>query len=208
MAEAKTTKGRVLRRLFAHDDGSVTGRAGLDVNTVIFKLEDEREIRDELAKYFGGKLPPPCVGRAAAAFGINTSAGNVVGTLERERDEDGKITGTPHPDDVFEALNDRLETFKAGRWAEESAAGGPRTSLMLETAIKFRKEVQGKDSDPDWLAKTRERFEDDKDFTKKLLSDPQFRAIHEGIKLERAQARATAAAQKAAGSKGASTLDL
>lgn len=207
MADAnKSTKGRVLRRLFANDDGTVTGRAGLDVNTVIFKSEDDKEIRVDLAQFFpGGKLPSPCVGRAAAAFGINTSAGNVVGTLERERDEEGRITGTPHPEDVLEAIKDRIETFAAGRWAEESAAGGPRTSLMLEAAIAFRK-AGGKEPDADWLAKTRQRLDEDKEWSKSLMQHDGFRSHLESIKLARAQARANAAAEKAKGS--SKPLDL
>lgn len=200
MAEAKSKRPRILTRLFLHDDGSTTPRSKNDVNTVIFKFEDETEVRFPLAPIFGGTLPAPGVGRAAAAFGINTSAGNTIGTLDK--DEDGNV----HPDDVKVAVEDRLATFTAGRWSEESAAGGPGTSLRLETMIKFRKDVNGKDADDAWKTAMRAKLEDDKEFWKNLMGDPAFRTVHEALKAERAASRAKAAAEKSKGL--TSTLQL
>ena len=209
MATSKKREQPILTRLFVHDNGHVGPRAGLDVNTVVFKYQDDKETRVELAQFFGGSLPAPGVGRAAAAFGIQTSAGNTVGTVERERDEAGKIIGDPHPDDVREAVEDRIATFLAGRWASEAGPGGPGTSSKMDTLIKFRTEVLKQPADDEWQAKVRAQLEEDENWWKTLLQDPQFRSVHATLQAERAAARAKAAAEKAAAApKGGSTLQI
>ena len=82
----------ILTRLFLHDSSNhPKPRVGLDVNEIIFKYQDETETRVPLSSYCpGGVIIGPGVARAAMAFGINTSAGNTVGALDREKDE---ITG-------------------------------------------------------------------------------------------------------------------
>ena len=192
MAEAtKSKRARILTRLFLHDgEEHPKPRAGLNVNTIIFKYEDETETRVPLAPFFGGTLPPASVGRAAAAFGINTSAGNTIGTLEK--DDDGNV----HPADVKEAVEDRLKTFEAGRWADEAAGVGPGTTLRLDTLVKFKTEVLKSEATDEWVKTMRQKLEDDKDWWKTLMSDPSFRSVHEALKAERATARAKAAAEK------------
>jgi len=196
MADSKK-RSAILTRLFIHEsDKTPRPRAGLDVTDIVFKYADDHETRVPLAQYFGGTLPAPGVGRAAAAFGINTSAGNTIGTLERERDASGKLA-EPDPADVKAAVEDRLETFTAGRWAAEEGAGGPGVGTRLLSLIAYR-EKSGKTADETWKAKMRERLEEDKDFWKSLVANDAFRAVHEGLVAERAAAKAKSAASKAA----------
>jgi len=197
MADTKKRSKGILTRLFVHDgDPTPRPRAGLDVNMIVFKYGDDSETRVPLAPFFGGTLPAPSVGRAAAAFGINTSAGNTVGTLDRERDASGKLE-EPDPADVKAAVEDRLETFNAGRWAAEEGAGGPGVGTRLLSLIAFR-EASGKTADEAWKAKMRERLEEDKDFWKSLTANDAFMSVHAKLVAERAAAKAKAAASKAA----------
>jgi hypothetical protein len=205
MADTKK-RSAILTRLFIHEsDKTPRPRAGLDVTEIVFKYADEQETRVPLAQFFGGTLPAPGVGRAAAAFGINTSAGNTIGTLERERDASGKLA-EPDPADVKAAVEDRLETFAAGRWAAEEGSGGPGVGTRLLSLIKFR-EMSGKSADEAWKASKRQQLEEDPNFWKTLMSHDGFRAVHEGLVAERAAAKAKAASAKAAESKG-SELNL
>ena len=195
MAETQK-RPRSITRLFLNEDGVVTARAREDTVTVIFKYQDEKETRFDLAKIFGGKLPQAGVGRAAAAFGISTSAGNAGNTA-------AAASETDDPDVVREAVEDRLEVFSPedgspGEWSAEREAGGPRTSILLEALVAFRKE-RGAESPADKIAAFREKFKD-KDYTKKQMASAAFRAHYERIKAEKAQARAAKAAQEAQGS--------
>ncbi len=192
----------ILVRLFSHDNGHVGPRANLDVNAVIFKYQNGNETRVELAQFFGGSLPGPCVGRAAAAFGINTSAGNTIGTLDREKDpETGKLV-PPHPDDVQREVEDRISTFKDGRWSSEAGPGGGGTSTKMETLIAYRTKVLKQAADEAWQAKVRKQLEEDENWWKTLLQDPDFRSVHATLTAERAAARAKAAAEAASSKKG------
>lgn len=203
MAEASSKRKNILTRLFVHDsDPNPKPRAGLDVNTVVFKYQNDQETRVPLAQFFGGTLPAPGVGRAAAAFGINTSAGNTVGTIDRAKDpETGKLE-EPHPEDVKRAVEDRVQVFLDGRWASEAGPGGGFTSTKMDTLIKFRTEINGKPADEAWQAEMRRMLDESPDFWKDLMNDAEFAAVHEALKAERAAARAKAAAEAAKGKTG------
>ena len=191
MAETKK-RVRTIDRLFVNEDGSVVSRATINVAHVAFKYADEKETRFDLAKIFGGKLPPPCVGRAAAAFGISTSAGNAGNTAAAADESDD-------PAIVREAVEERLEVFvpedgSAGEWSGERAPGGPRTSYLLEAWTTYRQEMKAPVDD----ARIAKFHEDRKDRTKvnDWMKVPRFREIYEGI---RAKSAPTKTAQEVSG---------
>lgn len=139
------TKNPTIKRSYTHDSSSEQApRAGLDVNAIIFSFYDgENKVAEEkfdLAAAFGGALPAPCIGRAAAAFGINTSAGNAGNTVKGEDGED------PNVADRIEAVKDRLATFLEGNWESERESSGPRVTLVVE-AIKLALTRAGKSTD-------------------------------------------------------------
>lgn len=136
-----------IKRTFIHDsDPTPQARVGLDVNTIVFTFRDGKghevdKITFPLAQAFGGSLPAPGVGRAAAAFGINTSAGNAGNTVKGEGGEAADLS------ERIEAIKARLETFSEGRWeSERASATGPRTSMVLE-AIKAVLDKGGRSDD-------------------------------------------------------------
>lgn len=205
MAETKTPKTRIVLRLFVNDDGSVTPRAQNDTNTVVLKYANEQESRLPLAKVFAGGLPQPCVGRAAAAFGIATSAGNAGTTAAHQAETDD-------PEIVREAVEERLDTFapsdgSPGEWSTEREAGAPRTSMLLEAAVAFRQAETGKSADEAWVTSTRAKLAD-KDYVKKLMSSEKFRPHFERIKLAKQQARAAKAEEAAKSADAGAASDL
>lgn len=145
-----TSKKRSVQRWYLHDSNMEerVPRAGLDVNTVGFTFEDGSDEQIPLAEVFGGNLPPPCVGRAAAAFGINTSAGNAANTATDKSSEGAR-----------NAVGARLDTFREGRWSTERAEGGPRSSLFFEALIEFRRS-KGADVSEAKIAELRQKYSD------------------------------------------------
>lgn len=192
MAEASKRK-RSITRLFINDDGSTSGRATETTHTVVFKYADDSETRFDLRK-IGVDTSKPSVARAAAAFGVSTSAGNAGNTA-------AAAEGTDDPEFIRGEVEDRLDTIapndgSPGVWAAEREAGAPRTGLLLEACIAFRKQHSNKDADPQWLADTRTKLQD-KDFVKNLQGDGRFKAILEQLKLKKAEERAAKAAASA-----------
>lgn len=202
MAEAKTTRGKAsITRLFEYENGDPGGRTRNDVTAIVFSYKAGPDTRFDLASAFGGKLPPPCIGRAAAAFGISTSAGNAGNTAISAYAKENSIeTDDVDPDEAREAVEERLATFASGPdgkpadWSAEREGGGPRTSLMLEAAVAFRK-AQGADTDASKLQEIRTKLED-KGYVKNLMKSGKFTTILEGIKLEKAKARLAKAQEK------------
>jgi hypothetical protein len=181
MAEETASKReKHLTRLFEHEsEPKVRGRAHLDVVAVIFQYEDQKQSRIDLASLFPQGLPPPCVGRAAAAFGVNTSAGNAGNTLDSKLAEDIRI-----------AVENRLELFEMGKWSQERQGGGAGPKLLLDTLVEFRK-AHNQPVDEASLQKFVDAF-DDKDRVKVWMGDPEFLAIYVRLQTERRLARAQA----------------
>ena len=198
MAATDSKRKRSITRLFVSDDGQTSGRASMTTHTVVFKYADDTESRFDLS-LIGLDLSKPSVARAAAAFGVSTTAGNAGNTAAASE-------GTDDPEFIKKEVDDRLSTiapaFKdpndrsQGVWAAEREAGAPRTGLLLEAAIAFRESELKKSADPEWLAKMREKLQD-KDFVKNLQGDAKFKGHLERLKLEKAQERAAKAAANA-----------
>ena len=201
MAETtKKPRRSVTHRFFISRNGEESARATPDTKTIVIKSaqREDLEARFELADAFGGTLPPPCVGLAAAAFGILTSAGNAGGSAEKDGDEHD-------PEDVIEAVSDRFKVFSSGVWAAERGEGGPRTTILLE-ALKRYRESHGADVSDAKMEEFRTKLADP-DYKKKYLSDQGFRAVLEKLKLERQTRRAEEAASRQTGEKSAELLN-
>src|SRR5689334_22017970 len=142
MADQKS-KTRSITRTFIADDGEETSRATNDCKAVKLAYTDGTSHTLELAEVFGGSLPPPCVGRAACAFGLSTSLGNAGNTAsyQKAKELDG---GDVDPSVIWEAVDERLKTLKSGEWAEQREGVGPSPTLMVEAFKVFRTEVVGK----------------------------------------------------------------
>lgn len=194
MADTNTTpskrEARIQRFFLNEGSDEPTGRAQENTHTIGFKfVKNDEEIRFELAKVFGGSLPPPSVGRAAAAFGVSTSAGNAGNTA-------ASTAGSDDPEVAMEAVNKRLEQLESGEWSAERDDGTPRTSLLMEAFIAWRIDNKAP-VDEAAMAPHREKFKD-KEHVSKIMAHPQIRAKLEAMKAERAVKRAQEKAAKAA----------
>lgn len=152
-------------------------RVANDVTHVCFLFEDGERLQWDLAKAFGGTLPPASVGRAAAAFGINTSAGNAANTADDKT-----------PAGMREAVIDRLEKFEAGIWSAERAEGGPRTTIFFEALMRFRASRKSDVSEAK-MAELRETYSDKKK-REQALTNAALREVYEQVRHEAAMERA------------------
>jgi len=202
MPETETqSKERSIFRLFRDEDGKIGSRATENVVAIGFKYADDEESWIDLAKVFGGNLPPPSVGRAAAALGVSTSAGNAGGSV-------AKAAGH-NPEVIREAVEKRLETFvpedgSPGEWSAERDSGGPRTSVLLEALKAYRQQHNADTSDAK-MAELREKLKDE-EWRKKYLSHQDFQAVLLKVKRVKAEQREAEAAKKATGEKSTELL--
>ena len=196
----------VIQRIFHHADGEQSGRARKDTVAITFKCQNGATGTVDMAKVFGGTLPPPSVGRAAAAFGVSTTIGNAGNTAGAD---DKKARGLkreddPDPEIVFNALMSRLEKVvppdgTEGEWTTARETG-PRTSLMLEAIVAYRT-AKGRPVNDEVLAKYRASLRDI-DYVKRTMADPDFRVIYEKMRVEK-----TLSSIKADGKSEGSLLD-
>jgi hypothetical protein len=184
MAMQAAKRERSIVRLFKNASSEeLAGRAGLDCEAVIFKFPDDTEEEVDLAEFFGGHLPPPCVGRAAAAFGLNTSIGNAGNTA---KEEDGSKAS---PETQIEAVKTRIEVLRQGKWASDAIGGGARPSLLL-AAIKEYREANKAPTDDEKMAEIRQKLRDDEELAKQWSKLPPIVAILDRMRAERNQANA------------------
>ena len=187
---AKPTKERSIYRLFKDDKGEIGSRATANTVAIIFKYPDGESDTFNLADAFGGTLPPPGVGRAAAAFGISTSAGNAGNTTKG---------------DTREAVQDRLEVFESGNWSTE-AGGGPRLGVFFEALTEFRR-ANNADVSEDRMNQIRKDLADDPEKQKNWMKHDGFKAVYAQIVARKAAERA-AKLQSAAGTSTADAGEM
>lgn len=153
-------------------------RATNDVTIVGFTYADGTESQCDLKDVFGGTYPPVSVGRAAAAFGINTSAGNAANTAEEKT-----------PAGLKEAVDARLETFtQDGRWSAERAEGGPRSSRFFDALLEYRRQ-NGADVSEAKMAALRATYADPEQ-RKAAMGNGPFKKVYLQLQHERAMAAA------------------
>src|SRR5262245_7553157 len=197
MAEQKKpTKARSITRSFVNDSGVESARATNDAKVVVLTFANKYQIKYDLSEAFGGSLPAPSVGRAAAAFGLSTSLGNAGNTAGAEAapvvgtDDEGRpIKGEADPNDIIEAVEERLARLKEGTWAAEREGAGPPTTIMVEAFVEYRK-VKGLSHDEPRIDRFREDIKD-KGTREQFMADADYRRVYEGIRSAKAIARAT-----------------
>jgi len=197
MAEQKKpTKARSIVRSFISEAGEETPRATNDAKAVVLTFANKYKIQYDLVDAFAGTLPAPSVGRAAAAFGLSTSLGNAGNTAGAENapvvgtDEDGRpIKGEADPNDIIEAVEERLARLKEGTWAAEREGAGPPTTIMVEAFVEYRK-AKGLSFDEPRIERFREDIKD-KGTREQFMADADYRRVYEGIRSAKAIARAT-----------------
>lgn len=191
MAQSSPDSKRSIYRLFKTENGQIGPRATLDCTAVIFKFDDDTVEEIDLAEVFGGSLPPPCVGRAAAAFGISTSAGNAGNTIPKEEGQ----TKVP-ASEIRAAVADRLQTFLEGQWSTDRGGSGA-PSLFIEAARRYR-QAKGADVSEAKMAELAAKIKANPDLQKDYQKIPQFMVVLEEVKAENAAKRLAALKAKAA----------
>ena len=182
-AQSKTS--RLVRSFRSEGSADLTPRVTMNVTHVHFETPaNGKSVEASLAEFFGGQLPPPGIGRAAAAYGLNTTIGNALGNLEGDELND--------PDEIMEAIRDRIETLKKGQWASDRVGGG-RPSIVKMAFFDWRKSKGVKDSDEKIASLTAQWFEDETNF-KKLQANPEFAVYLAQFKASRKKPEAGAAA--------------
>ncbi len=107
---------------------------------------------------------PPGIQKAAMAYGLNATIGNAMGNLESEELDD--------PDEILEAVQERIKSLQAGKWAGERTGGG-RPSIVWMAFTDWRKSNGVKDTEEKLAALRTQWFDDDANF-KKLQANPEF----------------------------------
>lgn len=181
---------KVQRWFLTESSNEPVSRATNDVTIVGFSFADGSQSQIDLKDVFGGSYPPVGVGRAAAAFGINTSAGNAANTAEEKT-----------PAGLKDAVDARLETFLEGRWSAERAEGGPRASLFFDALLKFRQE-RGADVSEAKMAELRAKYAEPA-AKKDVMAIGDFKKVYLALQYERQMA----AAEKAGEASASSLLD-
>jgi hypothetical protein len=174
------TKSRaaVSKRTFKKESGEYTSRVSTE--SIGFKIEliESGHIVEYALRDFSDEVI-----KAAALFGIVTSVTNAFGAIK-------------DPDEMAEAMDNRLEALINGEWTSERETG-PRTSDILEAYIAFRAK-HGKDTTQANQDKFLANLKDGSTTLKDLLaSEAGLAAEYAAIKAKRIIERADKAAAKA-----------
>ncbi len=120
MANAPSEK-RHLRRLYRNTgETDATKELSGDVEFVIIEtINGGHRVECDLKALFPeGAFPPPCMGRAAAAFGLNTVVGNAVAGKDKD-----------DPEEVHRMMQARWDSIAGGEWSE--GRQGPLTADVI-----------------------------------------------------------------------------
>lgn len=191
---AAKTKRTVAKRTFRSQSGEITSRSVPDVEAVIFEFPANGfQMVMELKDIFPDGLPPPSVGRAAAAAGVNTSVGNVFG-------------GIFDTEEAIEAAESRWATLQEGSWSAERKTG-PRTSDLVEAWAAFRVK-RGAPDNKEWRERAKAQILSGAKTSKELLSMSGLKAEYDAIRAKRAAERAEKSRAAASADTQESTGDL
>jgi hypothetical protein len=188
--ETQRSEKAKLNRLYKTRDGEVTQKLDENVTGVLWEtIKGGLRVEIDLEPLFPNGLPEPCVGLAAAAFGLNTSVGNVVGPMS-------------DPVEMAKAMQARVDVIMDGEW-RGGRETGPRTKYVLEAWAEYFS-GQGYTVTEAATEKMRAKIVGGETSTKELLDDPAIRAIYDRKEAERAIAASKASAAKAEGAKASS----
>lgn len=178
-------------RTFRDEAGTLEPRVMLDVTAVVFRFPHTgEELVMKLADL--GPLPPPGVLRAAAAFGINTSVGNVLGSVTDRAD-------------FHDACAARWETLISGSWSSDREFG-PRIGHLIEAISRIKTRKDGMAPSKEWTDALRAKISAPDFDRKAYLANDSVKAEIDKIKVEQLQAR-IAQAERSGSSDLGSILD-
>lgn len=184
--ENGVTEREKANRLFRGADGSLEPRVMQDVTAVVFKFPHTGE---ELVMDLDALQPG--ILKAAAAFGINTSVGNVLGSVKDKHQ-------------FHDACTARWETLTGGAWSE-GRESGPRIGHLMEAIRRVKKARDGAEPDQAWLDAKRAQLTAP-DFDRKVyLNNSAIKSEIDQIRIEELQARVAEA--KKAGADVGNLLD-
>lgn len=208
MADTTDATTRTLKRLYLDRDGNVTKKLGENVVAVILEtVSGAHRTHADLAALFPDGLPNPCMGLAAAAFGLNTVLGNEIA---------GKDKSDPMA--LATLIRERWEAIREGEWSE--GRQGPRIKDVLLAWAEDAKERGlpitedgllslrgGKPSTDSGIEKMRAKLMAGEVQAKDLLNRPAVNAWYQKAKAEKAAAEFERAKAAAATSDQTSQFD-
>lgn len=188
-----TPKARTLNRLYRLRGATEpTKKLTQEVETVVIEtISGGHRITMDLADLFPDGLPPPCMGLAAAAFGLQTVIGNEIAGADKT-----------DPQALADEMESRWEEIKSGTWSE--GRSGPRINDVLDAWAADARE-RGMPVTDASIARMRERLLSGEVSPKDLLNQPAINAQHQAIltkrSMERLEKAKAAAAQAGSSSK-------
>lgn len=188
-----TETSRTLKRLYRNRDGEITKRLSESVEAVIIEtIHGGHRVEAELSLLFP-TMPEPCMGLAAAAFGLNTVLGNEIAGKDKS-----------DPAALAQLMQERFEAITEGEWSE--GRQGPRIKDVLNAWASDAKE-RGKPVTDASIEKMRQRLLSGEVSTKDLLNQSTVNAWYQKLKAEAAVAKFNAAKAAAEGAGTASKFD-
>jgi len=185
------TRAEVSKRSYFNSEGDYSARAS--TATAGFRIEvinpaGENYVREHDLSEF-----TPEVLKAAAAYGIVTSATNTFGGKDLSFDERVAL------------LDDRLDTFlKDEDWSAERQSG-PRSSQLIEALVAVRAKAN-RETPQEWIDAKIAELKATPEKAKEYMANPHVAAELSRIKAEAAIARAAKLEAKAG--EQATTLDI
>lgn len=132
MADSKKTP-RLVRQFRNEGSDELTPRVKENTVAVVFTVPaNGKRVEAPISSF------PKGIQTAALAYGLNATIGNAMGNLE-----DGELDD---PDEIFDAIQTRINDLQAGKWTGERTGGG-RPSLVWMAFQEFRKSKGQKDDE-------------------------------------------------------------
>ncbi len=174
--QSKTS--RLVRSYKSVGSDTHTPRVTETVESIHFAVADGAKSVDAVINSF-----PAGIQRAAMAYGLNATIGNALGNLDEKQLDD--------PDQVLDAIRERIQSLQAGKWAGERTGGG-RPSIVWMAFQAWRSSKGVKDTPEKLEALHKNWFEDEGNF-KKLQANPEFAKFLVDFKASRKAPAATVA---------------
>jgi hypothetical protein len=194
MAQAETGAPRKLNRLYKFRDGKIDKGASDQVTGVVIEVKDGgHRVETDLADLFPAGLPDPCMGLAAAAFGLQTVLGN-------------EIAGKDLPgEELARLMSERRDSILDGEWSEGRT--GPRLKFVLDAWSADAKE-RGQPVTDESIGKVKAKLLAGEWTSKQLLDKPGIRKHYDAAELSRVTARYAASKEKAEASAATEHFDV
>lgn len=150
---------RLTRQFKAIQTGELTPRVHDNVASIVFTTPaNGKSVECPLSSF------PEGIQKAAMAYGLNATIGNAMGNLD-----DAELND---PDKIMDALQERIKSLQAGKWAGERTGGG-RPSVIWAAFQAFRAKGGKKDTPETLAAAHAHWFEDEANF-KALQANSDF----------------------------------